>query len=104
MCDCITEMNTMLKPHNTRISVGIAFNTKAGTSRAYPVIDTEKIDKQDRKRKAVQPIPTYCPFCGERYVKSDVLAPAPTATDHAADAEAHAIQRRSARFMGLSNE
>jgi hypothetical protein len=66
MCDCITTMDDKLKDHNTRISVGFLLDRLSGGMSLRPIIATEKIDKKARI-KMVEPIPTYCPFCGEKY-------------------------------------
>ena len=70
MCDCITQMGAMLAPRNTRLSLGFSISTKTGAIHEYPVIMSEKIDKRSRA-KQVQPIPTFCPFCGEKYRKDE---------------------------------
>lgn len=66
MCNCITEMDERLKSHNTRLSIGFSINMKTRKVREYPAIMTEKIEKRSRQKQA-QPIPTFCPFCGEKY-------------------------------------
>ena len=70
MCDCIEELNAKLAERNSRIVEGIALRMSTGASRSYPVIECEKINKRNRDRASV--IPTFCPFCGERYKIPDV--------------------------------
>ena len=63
-CECIREMDAALAERNTKISCGIVFTRP--TAYAVPVIDVEKLNP--RKRDKVSVVPTFCPFCGVRYV------------------------------------
>lgn len=64
-CNCITEMNAKLAPHNGRVAQAIRITADLGRMFSSTVIGTEKLDKSKRK-----PIPTlmatFCPFCGKR--------------------------------------
>jgi hypothetical protein len=61
MCNCISEINKLLKPYNTKISVDINF----GTGKTTPHIGTEKVDKKLKAGPQLV-IATCCPFCGEK--------------------------------------
>lgn len=64
-CDCITKLDEKLAEHNSRISTGFTFGSEGRPGYAFPALETEKIDKRNRKKISV--IPTYCPFCGTAY-------------------------------------
>lgn len=66
MCDCMTNVNEALKERNTRLSTSFILTKNLGGMDCLPMIATEKLDKQSRKRPQAV-IPTYCPFCGEQY-------------------------------------
>lgn len=63
-CDCIDNMDAELAKRNTKIICGIVF----ARPEAYmvPVIGVEKLNTRQRDRVSV--VPTFCPFCGIRYV------------------------------------
>lgn len=67
MCGCIDEMNEKLAEHNTKLGLTFGFG-RDGSSSTFPHIMTEKVEKRVRKGPALA-IPTFCPFCGERYVR-----------------------------------
>ena len=62
MCDCITDVNRLLAEHNGRLVC--TYNLTSG--RDYPKLEVEKADRKNRKKPPLM-IPTFCPFCGERY-------------------------------------
>ena len=66
MCDCIKTINEKLVPQNARLSLIICFG---GDISEYPSIPLEKIDKSKRDKIPTNFIPTFCPFCGEKYAK-----------------------------------
>jgi hypothetical protein len=65
MCNCIEDMNGKLAELNGKLSLTIGFSFDGSPSRAYPTIDVEKINKRGKKPPIA--LPSYCPFCGERY-------------------------------------
>lgn len=66
MCDCIATINEKLRPQNARLSLTLTFG---GDVTAYPHIPLEKLDKSKRGKAPTAFIPSYCPFCGEKYQK-----------------------------------
>lgn len=64
-CNCIAEMDAKLRDHNTRLCVTFGFPRDGSPAYTRPTIQTEKIET--RNRKSVIALPTFCPFCGERY-------------------------------------
>ncbi|WP_158877017.1 hypothetical protein [Antarcticirhabdus aurantiaca] len=62
-CDCLDVMGAKLAEHNTKICVTMAFPRDGSPGYVLPKIDTEKIEKRNRKGPALA-IPTFCPFCG----------------------------------------
>lgn len=65
MCDCIKSMNEKLAVMNGRLTITFGFPHDAGLSQAYPTIEVEKI--KPRGQRPPIALPTYCPFCGEKY-------------------------------------
>lgn len=65
-CDCIAEMDAKLAEHNTKLCVTFAFPRDGSPSYTLPSIETEKIEKRQRKGPALA-IPCFCPFCGTKY-------------------------------------
>ena len=63
-CKCISRIDELLKPHNTRLALTIEFGEQMPV---YPTIMTEQIEKGRGKKKAVTMMPSYCPFCGTKY-------------------------------------
>lgn len=70
MCNCVAEVNEMLKKENTFLEKVSLFNMKTGTCRESIHLVTGKLDRK-KKGKAKVMLVTFCPFCGQRY------APAP---------------------------
>ncbi|HSV30113.1 MAG TPA: hypothetical protein VLL76_11160 [Candidatus Omnitrophota bacterium] len=62
MCDCIATVNALLADRNAELEC--TFNLLTG--REYPKLGVLKKDKRNRQRRPLM-IPTFCPFCGERY-------------------------------------
>lgn len=62
MCDCITKVDELLAERNGRLYVTI--NLMNG--KAYPKLGVEKKETRSRTKPPLM-IPTYCPFCGQRY-------------------------------------
>lgn len=65
-CNCIEEMDAKLVEHNTRLVVTFGFPRDGRPAYVRPKLGTEKIETRKRGA-AVLVIPTFCPFCGERY-------------------------------------
>lgn len=64
MCSCIDKVNEALAGTNTRLDI---LNLSTGNYREPRVkIGVLKRDSSSRE-KAKPIIPTYCPFCGEKY-------------------------------------
>ncbi len=67
-CNCIGEINgNFLATTNTRIVPTLV----VGRGYSCVSIVTEEVDPARHGEKAVTPLPTYCPFCGERYAEDD---------------------------------
>ena len=65
-CDCLEQFAAKLKEHNTEISVTFSIPRDGSAMKMLPRIATNKIEA----RKRVGPmlvVPTFCPFCGNRY-------------------------------------
>ena len=69
-CNCIAEMDAVLAEHNGRISATICFPRTDAINLGQPydtvTIGVEKI--ASRGKRPPLAAPTFCPFCGERYV------------------------------------
>ena len=65
-CDCMTKVNTSLKERNTRLSVSFLLTKDLSGMDCLPMLAVEKIDAKIRKRP-ISVIPTFCPFCGNKY-------------------------------------
>lgn len=65
MCNCITQVNEQLKPHDTEIGVMIMLNppdVRVELSTYIPYGTKVK-----RGQKPMRLSAAYCPFCGEKY-------------------------------------
>lgn len=69
MCNCLTLLNQRLAKEqiNTKITSHSVVNFETGHIRTTVGIDTEKRDPRNKEKKRII-LPTFCPFCGKRYV------------------------------------
>lgn len=67
MCDCIKETNESLKEVDSNSQLSLAMSIKVGIPDRV-IISTYKIDRQ-KKKGPITLVASYCPFCGEKYVK-----------------------------------
>ena len=74
MCDCMEKMNAKLAALNGRLSETFGFPHDGGTSVTYPTIQVEKLNKRGKSPPLA--IPTFCPFCGEKYCEPSTAAKA----------------------------
>lgn len=66
MCECTTQVNDILKPHNTRLAFSFLLTKDLSGMDCTPMLSVEKIDASKRGRP-MHVIPTFCPFCGTKY-------------------------------------
>jgi predicted HNH restriction endonuclease len=64
MCNCIEKINQKLDDEdtNTRVHIALSLSGQDDTI----IVSTSKKDPKVRK-KPVNILPTYCPFCGVKY-------------------------------------
>jgi hypothetical protein len=67
MCECITKVNAALAGDNTQLGITVVIG---GQTSSLPTIVTEKVNTKLRKGP-VAVIPSFCPFCGEKYEKAE---------------------------------
>jgi hypothetical protein len=65
-CNCLDDFNERLKEHNTKIDVTFGFPRDGSPAFIRPTILTSKIEPRKRVGPAIA-VPTFCPFCGNRY-------------------------------------
>lgn len=65
-CDCIDVMGKKMAEHNTKLGLTFCFPRDGSPSFSTVTIVCEKINTRNRTR--VSAMPTFCPFCGVRYV------------------------------------
>lgn len=81
-CNCLSDFNERLKEHNTKIDVTFVIPRNGGPMRDFPKIETSKIETRKRVGPVIA-VPTFCPFCGQRYEPM----PAKAKADESAEAE-----------------
>jgi hypothetical protein len=67
-CDCLQQINQALDEQGSNTVVGdsLIFSRTTGKERVVEIA-TYKRDPKNREKKRGM-IPTFCPFCGRRYV------------------------------------
>jgi hypothetical protein len=71
-CGCIEQMNDLMGDKNTRIVVTLGIPRDGSPMFVRPMIATEKVESRKRGSAALA-IPTFCPFCGERYERAPAV-------------------------------
>lgn len=68
-CNCMAEVDAMLKDRNTRLANQLVLCRGGGKQSLVctPVIGTEQIETGRGKAKAVGVVCQFCPFCGTEY-------------------------------------
>lgn len=75
MCDCINTFNESLHEHNVGVESQTVMTWVEGVAEGIRTervkLATYKVEPSSKRKPGV--FPTFCPFCGERYV-SDAAA------------------------------
>jgi len=66
MCECREKVNKLLAEHNATLHEVSVINMKTGKVRQSIAIQTERLYREKKYKKQTM-IPTFCPFCGDRY-------------------------------------
>jgi hypothetical protein len=64
MCNCINEIDELLKQHNTKLVLAMSLRKGVPTKTC---IKTEKIETSKRLGP-INIVPQCCPFCGAEYI------------------------------------
>jgi len=67
MCDCAAKVNERLAESNTALSETSLINMKTGAIRQSLIVKTERLSRDKPRSKVKTVLPSFCPFCGERY-------------------------------------
>lgn len=62
MCECVFKADERFRTRNTELVLSFNLMDERLTR---PILQTRKVEP--RKRESITVLPTYCPFCGERY-------------------------------------
>jgi len=65
-CECIEETNKLLAEHNTELGFHFLMNRETGGVNQTVRLVTNIIEKK-RGARPLAIVPTFCPFCGQRY-------------------------------------
>jgi hypothetical protein len=67
MCECIGKANDALQPKGLRLVTGWRIDPITRECTVFLIIPTEKRPDARRGSKPQSIVPTFCPFCGEKY-------------------------------------
>lgn len=67
-CECLQNIDENLEKQNLRIKSICITNFTTGELTYLPLLQTEKIDSSIRGTKTRTVVPSYCPFCGTKYL------------------------------------
>lgn len=73
MCKCLSKVRKILAKSNTRVDMVSLVNFKTGKIRESLKIATARIDRRQRTKVRTL-LPSFCPFCGEKYLKENANA------------------------------
>jgi hypothetical protein len=67
MCECVAKVNEQLTEKNLTLREVSLINMTMGKVRQSLVLPVERLRSDEPRSKTKHIIPSYCPFCGERY-------------------------------------
>lgn len=75
MCDCLTRFNEQLQEHNVGVDGQVVWtrsdDNPDGVRTERVALKTYKLSPSKSTKPAI--FPTFCPFCGERYVTAAMM-------------------------------
>lgn len=74
MCECIAKANAQLEAQNLILREVSLINMTTGSVRQSLVLPVERLRGDGKRSKTKHVIPSYCPFCGERYQREQATA------------------------------